>query len=168
MNLVGPLVNPAGVRRQVVGVADLNRAPVVADALRRLGSAHALVVHAAVGMDEIAPAGVTHVWEIRGPDVRTWALDPAELGVACDDLGALAGGEPADNARRIEALLQDPAGDPAARAAVVLNAGAALYVGGVAPSVREGVERASAALSGGAGWRVLEALRRGSPVSTGG
>ena len=77
MNLVGPLVNPAGVRHQVVGVADRDRAPVMADALRRLGAEHALVVHAAAGMDEISPHGETHVWEVRGGRTETWVLDPA-------------------------------------------------------------------------------------------
>jgi len=168
MNLIGPLANPAGVSSQVVGVADLARAPVVADALRRLGSRHALVVHADVGMDEIAPSGVTHVWEVREGRVGTWTLDPADFGLACTDLAALRGGDPAANAARVERLLRAPDDDPAGRAAVVLNAGAALYVAGVAPRVREGVEHAARALHDGSGLRVLQELRRVSGVSSGG
>jgi anthranilate phosphoribosyltransferase len=168
MNLVGPLVNPAGVRRQVVGVADLSRAPVIADALRRLGTTHALVVHADVGMDEISPQGTTRVWEVRGNDVRPWTMDAADFGVRCDDLSALAGGEPAANAARIEALLRSPAGDPAGRDATVLNAAAALYVAGAAGTFGTGMAQASAALADGRAWRVLEALRRSAPVSSGG
>jgi len=168
MNLVGPLVNPAGVRRQVVGVADLGRAPVIADALRRLGTTHGLVVHGEVGMDEISPQGPTRVWEVRGDEMRTWSIAPADFGLACDDVTALAGGEPAQNAARIEALLRAPRNDPAGRAATVLNAGAALYVAGLAGTLADGMARASTALADGSGWRVLEALRRASPISTGG
>lgn len=168
MNLVGPLVNPAGVRRQVVGVADAARAPVMADALRRLGTAHALVVHAEVGMDEIAPQGTTHVWEVRGNDVRSWTIEAADYGARCDDLARLAGGGPAENAARVETLLRRPGADPAGRDAVVLNAAAALYVAGVAGTLGAAVERAAAALTDGSAWGVLEALRSISPVSTDG
>lgn len=161
MNLVGPLVNPAGVRRQVVGVADCDRAPIMADALRRLGATHALVVHAEAGMDEIAPEGATHVWELREGSVHEWVLDPARVGVTPVDLAALRGGEPAENAARIEGLLRTPNADPAGRAACVLNAGAALYVAGVVRSVAEGVARASAALQDGRALGVLERLRAG-------
>ncbi len=159
MNLVGPLANPAGVRRQVVGVADPDRAPVVADALARLSTEHALVVHGEVGMDEIAPHGLTAVWEIRGSEVTRWKIDPASLGLAAADLSALAGGEPNENARRIETLLARPNADPAGRAVVALNAGAALYVAGVATSYAEGVEQALAVLDTGKGAGALERIR---------
>ncbi|MDH4351488.1 MAG: anthranilate phosphoribosyltransferase, partial [Gemmatimonadota bacterium] len=139
MNLVGPLVNPASARRQVVGVADRERAPAVADALVRLGTAHALVVHGEAGMDEIAPHGPTAVWEVRNGEVTEWMLDPTALGIAPVDLDALRGGTPKQNAERILRLFTSPANDPAGRAATVLNAGAALYVAGVAASVGEGV-----------------------------
>ena len=78
MNLVGPLANPAGVRRQVIGVADPAKAPRVASALARLGADHVLVVHAEVGMDEISPAGITRVWEVKGEGVTRWTIDPRE------------------------------------------------------------------------------------------
>src|SRR6184192_4307491 len=89
MNLLGPLANPAGVRRQVIGVADRDRAPLMAAALARLGAEHALVVHGRVGMDEISPQGITDVWEVRGGQVSMWELDPASHGLAVDDLAGL-------------------------------------------------------------------------------
>src|SRR2546425_80216 len=105
MNLVGPLANPAGVRRQVIGVADQERAPVVADALVRLGVEHALVVHGRIGMDEISPLGVTDVWEVRDGAVRAWEIDPERYRLAIGDAGVLKGGEPAENADRLERIL---------------------------------------------------------------
>ena len=129
MNLLGPLANPAGVRRQVVGVADRARAPQLADALQQLGATHALVVHGAIGMDEMSPVGETMVWEIRDGRVSEWVLDAAELGLGTESLDGLAGGEPAENAARIERLLRTGEGG-AVRAAVLLNAAAALYVSG--------------------------------------
>lgn len=167
MNLVGPLVNPAGARRQVVGVADRGRAAVLADALRRLGAEHAMVVHAEVGMDEIAPSGPTHVWEVRPDGIVEWDLRPEDHDLECADLAALAGGLPAQNAARIEALFEAPERDPAGRAAVALNAGAALYVSGVAESVEAGMAAAVAALHDGAGLAVLRGLRRAGASSGG-
>ena len=167
MNLLGPLANPAGVRRQVVGVAERDRAPLVAGALARLGAEHALVVHGRVGMDEIAPLGVTEVWEVRPGGVTTWELDAAEHALAIDDVGALRGAEPAANARRIERLLADGGGDAPGRAALLLNAGAAVYVAGLADSYAAGVARARAALEAGAGRTALERLRRVSASTSG-
>ncbi len=155
MNVIGPLANPAGVRRQVVGVADAGRGPLIAGALRRLGAEHAMVVHAEVGMDEIAPSGPTKVWEVAGEKVREWTLQPAEYGLDQSDLAKLSGGEPAHNAARMRRLLAEPRRDPVGRATVLLNAGAALYVSGLAGSVREGVERATAALDDGAAAAAL-------------
>src|SRR4029077_15148421 len=94
INLLVPLANPAGVRRQVVGVADADLAPLMAGALARLGVEHALVVHGRVGMDEIAPQGITDVWEVRSGIVSRWELDPADHGLAVDDVTGLSGGEP--------------------------------------------------------------------------
>src|SRR5258706_12659158 len=105
MNLVGPLANPAGVRRQVIGVADADRAPIVADALVRLGAEHALVVHGRVGMDEISPLGVTDVWEVRDGAVRSWEIDPERYRLAIGDVALLKGGDPAGKAARLERML---------------------------------------------------------------
>ena len=162
MNLLGPLANPAGVRRQVVGVADRDRAPLVADALARLGAEHALVVHGRVGMDEIAPRDLTDVWEIRDGRVTAWELDPADYDLAVDDLAPLAGGDPPANAARIERLLARGADVRAGVAAVLLNAGAAVYVAGLAPSYADGIARAREALVTGKAQAALERLRRAS------
>jgi anthranilate phosphoribosyltransferase len=163
MNLLGPLVNPAGVSRQVIGVADRSRAPLMAEALAALGASHALVLHAAVGMDEISPAGATYVWEVRDRHRSTWELAPGRYGLQCDDLDALAGGEPSENGAQIERLLSGD-GHPAVRCAVLLNAAAALYVSGNNWSFDEAAGRARSALDSGAGAEVLRRLRAVAPM----
>lgn len=164
MNLLGPLVNPAGVTRQVIGVADQGRAPLVASALARLKATHALVLHAEVGMDEVSPCGPTRVWEVREGTVTEWVIEPRRYGLECDDLDELAGGEPAQNAERIERLLAGGDGTPAIRCAVLLNAAAALYVSGERWTFGQAVERATHALESGAGMGVLDRLRRAAPA----
>ncbi len=159
MNLLGPLANPAGVLRQVVGVSDAGRARLVAETLAALGTRHALVLHAAVGMDEISPSGLTMVWEVRGDRVDTWQVEPARHGLDCDDLQDLAGGEPAENATRIEQLLTGK-GEHAVRCAVLLNAAAALYVSAHGWSLDEAVGRSKESLESGAAARVLAGLRK--------
>lgn len=159
MNVVGPLANPAMAGRQVVGVAEAHRVRTLAGALAALGAEHALVVHGEPGMDEISPIGPTHVVEVRaGREVDSWTIDPREHGFGATDPADLAGGSPEENAAVIERLLAG--GGPAgARAAVALNAGAALYVAGRAASYADGVAAAGATLASGAGMRVLERLR---------
>lgn len=156
MNILGPLANPAGVERQLVGVADRTRAPALAEALARLGAEHALVVHARVGMDEIAPVGLTDVWEVRSGKVHRWTLNPEKLGMGAGELGSLAGGDPASNARRIQDLFERPRADPVARATLVLNAAAALYVAGLASKLSEAVELAATSLDEGRAAQALE------------
>ena len=165
MNLLGPLANPAGVRRQVVGVADAHRAPLMAGALARLGAEHALVVHGRVGMDEIAPQGITDVWEVRTGSVRVWEIDPADLGLAIDDVAGLSGAAPPANAARIERLLGDGREDRAGLAALFLNAGAAIYVAGLVTSYADGVERAREVVRAGKAREALERLRRATSTS---
>jgi anthranilate phosphoribosyltransferase len=162
MNLVGPLVNPAGVTRQVLGVADPTRAPLMAAALAALGTRHALVLHGTVGMDEISPSGRTLVWEVREGHIKTWELEPQRYGLDCHDLDDLAGGEPADNAARIEELFSGTA-SAAVRCAILLNAAAALYVSGNNWSFEESVDRVRTALEDGAGAEVLAKLRAATP-----
>jgi anthranilate phosphoribosyltransferase len=162
MNLLGPLVNPAGVRRQVIGVADGSRGPLLAKALAGLGTRHSLVLHAAVGMDEISPTGCTSVWEVTEEATRAWELNPARYGLECDDLAGLAGGEPSENAALIERLLSGKA-NAAIRCAALLNAAAALYVSGNQWSFEESAGRAQHALESGAAGEVLTRLRAASP-----
>jgi anthranilate phosphoribosyltransferase len=159
MNLLGPLTNPAGARRQVVGVADPDVLELVAGALRELSHEHALVIHGAPGLDELSPLGVTTGFEVRGPTLRPFRLDPADLfGSTPFDPTDLAGGDPADNARLVNAVLRGETGG-AARAAVTLNAGAALYLAGATPDLAAGVQRAEATLDAGDGMAALERLR---------
>jgi anthranilate phosphoribosyltransferase len=165
MNLLGPLANPAGVRRQVVGVADRDRAPLVAAALAHLGTDHALVVHGRIGMDEIAPHGITDVWEVRNGGVVVWELDAARYGLAIDDVAGLSGGEPAANAARIEHLLGDGREDAGGLAALLLNAGAAIYVAGLVASYGDGVARARDIVRTGGAREALERLRRATSTS---
>jgi anthranilate phosphoribosyltransferase len=129
MNIVGPLANPASAGRQVVGVADAARVPLIAGALRSLGAVHALVVHGEPGMDEVSPLGTTHVVEIRDGTTREWTIDPRTLGFAAGRAEELTGGPPAQNAAAVLAVLRNEA-PPTAIAAVVLNAAAALSVSG--------------------------------------
>ena len=160
MKHVGPLANPAGVRRQVVGVADPDRAAIVAAALARLGAEHALVVHGRIGMDEISPHGVTDVWEVKDGTVRSWEIDPERFRLGIKDVGELQGGEPAANAERLERILGNGSADPSGLAAVLLNAGAAIYVAGIAASLAEGIGRAREVVASGAARAALDRLRK--------
>ena len=126
MNLLGPLANPAGVTRQVLGVSERERAPLLAEALATLGSRHALVVHGEEGMDEISPLGPSLVWEVRDGSITEWTIEPSAFGIAPGSVDDLAGGEPAENAARIEAVLNGTMRG-SARDALLLNAAAALY-----------------------------------------
>ncbi|MEP6473153.1 MAG: anthranilate phosphoribosyltransferase, partial [Gemmatimonadota bacterium] len=164
MNLVGPLANPAGVRRQVLGVADRDRANLMAQALNRLGVDHAMIVNADIGMDEISPHGSTAVWEVKDGEVLMWQIEPASVGLESDNLAGLAGGSAEENAARVEALFAGT-GEPVVRNAVLLNAGASLYVSEKAESFAEGVEMARTALDGGRALELLARLRRAAPHS---
>lgn len=160
MNIVGPLANPAGATRQVVGVADPGRLPLIASALATLGTTHALVVHGEPGLDEISPLGPTRVLEVRDGAVSEWLIHPAEHGCEVRDPAELAGGGPDDNARIITEALGGRA-TAGARHAVVLNAGATLYVAGLVPDFARGVRLAREGLDGGAGLEALARLRSG-------
>ena len=167
MNLVGPLANPAGVRRQVVGVADPDRAGIVAEALVRLDAEHALVVHGRVGMDEISPHGITDVWEVKDGAVRRWEIDPERFRLGIGEVAELQGGEPAANAERLERILGNGSADQSGLAAVLLNAGAAIYVAGIAGSLAEGIGRAREVVASGAARAALERLRKATASISG-
>jgi anthranilate phosphoribosyltransferase len=159
MNIIGPLANPASAGRQVVGVADAQRVPLLSGALRALGTVHALVVHGAPGMDEVSPLGTTQVVEIRDGAKREWTIDPRDYGFSTGSADELAGGPPAENAAAVQAVLGNAAA-PTATAAVVLNAAAALYVSSGGPSdFGDAVVAARAGLRDGAGLRALDRLR---------
>ena len=146
-NLLGPLSNPAGASHQLLGVYDRAMVPVLAETLCRLGSERALVVHGENGLDEISPCGPTIAALVEDGRVRALTLTPEDAGIRPVPLEALRGGEPAENAARLVALLD---GEPGPlREAVVLNAAGAIWIAGLARDLRQGAELARAALDGG-------------------
>jgi anthranilate phosphoribosyltransferase len=152
-NLLGPLSNPASATHQVVGVFDPARAEQLATALGILGLDAAWVVHGDGGLDEVSPSGPTRVAELRNGEVRTFELSPADFGVDSVSLEALRGGDANENADIIGRVLRGEA--CAARAAVVVNAAAALCVTGIAADPETGAKRAAEALDSGAAEQVL-------------
>jgi anthranilate phosphoribosyltransferase len=157
MNLVGPLANPASAGRQVVGVSDAKRLSLIAGALYELDTVHALVVHGA-GMDEISPFEPTEVVEIHRGELLEWTIEPRRYGFGAGTVADISGGPPAENAAHVLRVLRGE-GNEASTAAVVLNAAAAIYVGGVVDSFDAGVEVARAALVAGSGVAALARLR---------
>ena len=161
-NLLGPLTNPAGVRRQVLGVWGSEVQPLVAEALAELGAEYALVLHSDDGLDEISVTAPTTVIEVRnGAVVGSWKVDPVDLGIHADDPESLRGGDADENARRLCAIL-DGEERSAASEAVALNAAAALMVGGRVDDLATGLRQAREILAGGAAGRTLETLVRRS------
>jgi len=165
MNLLGPLTNPAGVRRQVVGVADPALIPLVIDALQELGHIRALVVHGEPGMDEISPLGPTTIAELRDGEVRTYQVRPEELGLSEAKESEMAGGSPEDNARIIESVVRGEA-EPGAMAITLMNAAAALLVADTVSDLRAGVDLAQETIGSGAAQRALDHLREASNAET--
>jgi anthranilate phosphoribosyltransferase len=155
-NFLGPLTNPAGATRQVIGVSDAAFLDTIAGALAKLGARKALVVSSADGLDEMSTSGTTHVVEVDGPELRSYEVSPEDVGLPRARPEELAGGTPADNAattRRIFAGEPGPQRDLAA-----LNAGAAIYVAGRADTLEDGVRQAEAALDDGRAAASLDRL----------
>jgi len=159
-NLLGPLTNPAGARRQIVGVPRSELTELLARALLMLGSERAWVVHGADGIDEISTTGYTKVSECRDGAVHTFYIHPADFGVAKASTAALQGGDAARNAEIVREVLSGKAGP--SRDVVLLNAGAGLFVAGRASSVREGLGQAAKAIDQGAAQATLDRMARGS------
>lgn len=159
-NLLGPLTNPAGARRQIVGVPRPELADLVARALLMLGSERAWVVHGVDGIDEISTTGYTKVLECRDGSVSTFYVHPAEFGIPKASPADLQGGDAAQNAGIVRDILEGK--KSAARNVVLLNAGAALLVAGTVSSVREGIARAASAIDGGAAKATLDKMVRSS------
>ncbi|MGH2802128.1 MAG: anthranilate phosphoribosyltransferase [Thermoleophilaceae bacterium] len=153
-NLLGPLTNPAGATRQVIGVADPTRLETMAAALAELGAERALVVSSADGLDELSVSGTTRVVELKEGQLASYDVSPERVGLRRAHDGAVGAGSPDENARVMRRVLEGEPGTE--RALAVLNAGAAIYVGGRADSIRTGVERAGQAIDSGAALRVLD------------
>jgi anthranilate phosphoribosyltransferase len=155
-NLLGPLTNPAGASRQLVGVPRPEFTELLARSLLLLGSERAWVVHAADGVDEISTTGYTKVSECRDGSVNTFYIHPGDVGLLKAPAAALKGGDARENARIIKTVLDGSKGP--ARDVTLMNAGAALYIAGQAASVHEGIERAASVVDSGAAARVLARL----------
>lgn len=155
-NVLGPLTNPAGARRQVMGVYTEILVEPIGHVLRDLGAEHALVVHGD-GLDEITTTGSTTVSEVRDGEVRTYTLEPERFGLRRVRVEDLAGGSPGDNATLMHRVFGGEEGPLAEVTA--LNAGAAVYVSGLAPSLEEGVETARNVLASGAAAKKLDDLK---------
>ncbi|MEM1313112.1 MAG: anthranilate phosphoribosyltransferase [Pseudomonadota bacterium] len=157
-NILGPLTNPAGARRQLTGAFSAALIRPMAETLTRLGTERAWLVHGADGTDEISIAGPTAAVETSGGQLREFELHPEDAGLPVHPFEDLLGGEPAANAAALRAVL---AGAPSAyRDAVLLNAAAALVIAEVAPDLKEGVARAAESLDSGAAAARLDALAR--------
>ena len=155
-NLLGPLTNPAGVRRQVLGVGDAPTAARLAEVAARLGTERTLVVHGD-GVDELPLDGTGMVHDV-GPDgTEAYRVDPAALGLRAASVADLAGGDPDENARLLEAVLAGEAGPH--RDAVLLNAAVGFVAAGTVEDLAAGVERARSAIDAGTPVRLLERLR---------
>jgi len=157
-NLLGPLTNPAGARRQLVGVSRPEHTELVGQALLALGTEHAWVVHGAGGLDELSTLGKTKVVEVRDGALDTFYVEPSDVSLSPATFEDLSGGTAADNAVLIETLLSGQKGPR--RDVVIFNAGAALLVAGRATSLREGVALADQSLASGRAAQALDTLRR--------
>ena len=155
-NFLGPLTNPAGAQRQLLGVSDRHYQETIAEALVGLGSERAMVVTAEDGVDELSISARTRVIEVADGRTEEWFVEPGEFGLRAAELDDVAGGTPEENAAASQAVLEGEFGPR--RDLVVLNAGAAIYVGGLASSLGQGVEKAETAIDDGQAAALLEQL----------
>jgi anthranilate phosphoribosyltransferase len=155
-NVLGPLTNPAGAQRQLMGVYDPALTGVLARVLGGLGARAAFVVHGADGLDELSTTGTNRVGHLRDGWVREYHLDPTELGLPRANLEDLQGGTVEENAEIARGVLAGERGPR--RDVVLLNAAAALVIGGKASHLREGLVQAAEVIDAGAALRTLEAL----------
>jgi anthranilate phosphoribosyltransferase len=155
-NFLGPLTNPAGARRQLLGVSDRRYQETIAEALVGLDCERALVVCAADGVDEVSVVEETRVIEVRDGGTEEWFVKPEDLGLERAPLETIAGGSPEENAAVVRDVLGGASGP--ARDVIMLNAGAAILAGGGAPDLAAGVQEAASAIDSGAARAVLERL----------
>ena len=157
-NLVGPLVNPVGADAQVIGVFDAGYLDLMADVAHCVGLRRALIVHARDGQDELSPCAPTDAVLVTGDEKRRLVLTPEDAGLARAPMGSITGGDAKENARIIEGVFAGAR--DASREAVLLNAGAALWMSGAEPDLRAGVARATLAVDEGAAARTLLNVKR--------
>jgi len=156
-NILGPLANPAGAKRQVVGVFSPNIQELMADALAGLGVEHAFVVHGSDGVDEISTAAPTRITEIRSGELRAFMINPEDFGIPVASISDLHGGEASTNADIIESILQGETGPR--RDVVLLNSAAAIVAGGAASSIKEGLRAAADSIDSKRALSRLQTLR---------
>jgi anthranilate phosphoribosyltransferase len=156
-NLLGPLTNPAGARRQLIGVPSPDAVPRIAGVLLELGTEAAVVVHGMEGLDEISVCDSTRIATVRTGRVEEWMIEPADLGLPTFARTEVAGGDARENAGILRAVMEGR-GSEAQRAVVAANAGAAIWIGGGAPTIRAAVDQARATIASGAGARLLDDL----------
>jgi anthranilate phosphoribosyltransferase len=159
-NVLGPLTNPAGARRQLVGVYAAGLTEILAGVLRELNTERAFVVHGSDGLDEITVTGPTQVTALRDGAVTTTTVEPRDFGLTIAPGEALKGGTAQENAAILTAVLEGESGPR--REVVLLNAAAAIVAGGRADALAEGLERASESIDSGAALQALQQLRRAS------
>jgi len=155
-NLLGPLTNPAGATHQLTGIYDGELTELIAQVLRNLGAARAMIVHGLEGLDEISLSGPTRVSELKQGQIRTYTLAPEELGLKRCRLEELIGGSPEECANALRGVLQGEKGPK--RDVVLLNGGAALYVSGAAGSIAEGIRLAAQSIDSGKAREKLDLL----------
>jgi anthranilate phosphoribosyltransferase len=155
-NLLGPLTNPAGAKRQLIGAPSAHTAKLLAHALAGLGPERAFVVHGSDGLDEVTTTGTTLVFEIAGSEVRSFHWTPSDFGVRQADIGELRGGDRARNSEIATAVLKGAMG--AQRDIVLVNGAAALLVSGIAGSPLAAMELAARSIDSGAAWEKLRRL----------
>jgi len=160
-NVLGPLTNPAGVKRQVLGVYDKAWCRPLAEVLGRLGSEHVMVVHAQDGLDELSLATPNYVAELKDGQINEYLLTPEDVGLKTQSLAGLSVDNVAESLARLQDTLNKRQLADAAKAAdmIALNAGAALYVSGLATSIKQGVTMAEDAIYSGLAFEKLDALR---------
>jgi anthranilate phosphoribosyltransferase len=157
-NILGPLTNPAGAKRQLLGVFDGALTETLAGVLKRLGSEHVLVVHGEDGMDEITLTGPTRVAELKDGVVDSYRIRPEDFGLRSVNSDALKGGDPDTNAAIAMDILNGGKGP--SRDMVLLNSGAVAYVGGRASTIREGIRLAAESIDSGRALEKLERLKK--------
>jgi anthranilate phosphoribosyltransferase len=155
-NLLGPLTNPAGATRQLIGAPSAQAAELMANALAGLGPERAFIVHGSDGLDEVTTTGSTLVFEVTGANVRSFTWTPADFGIPQANSEALRGGDRACNARIATAILQGELGAP--RDIVLVNSAAALVAAGDTTDLREAMHRAAKSIDSGAAWTKLREL----------
>jgi anthranilate phosphoribosyltransferase len=158
LHILGPLLNPAGARRQVMGVYQSRLVPLVANSMILLDIHHAMVVHGDGGLDELALSGPSEIAELRNGTVTQYTITPEELGLQRAPLSALAGGSASDNALILKAIFTGKQGP--ARDVVLLNAAAVLVVGGLASNLRDGIQLAATTIDTGAVTHLINALQQ--------